>query len=137
MTTLTITVTNFAANVLMRKFEKEGVKFKSKLLPKKKITVDDVLEQVCKYCKVSKKEVVNMGRKGEVPYTRHLFFYIVCEVLKLRSQRATALYTGGRHASTVNISVLNTKFNLTTLGHTDYGKRIQSDIDHIINLINQ
>lgn len=136
MTTLTITVTNFAANVLMRKFEKEGVKVESKLLPKKKITIDDVLEQVCNYCKVSKKEVVNMGRKGDVPHARHLFFYIVCEALKLRSQRATALYTGGRHASTVNQSVLNTRVTLTTWGHTDYGKRIQSDINEITKLIN-
>ena len=136
MTTLTITVTNFAANVWMRKFEKEGVKVESKLLPKKKITIDDVLDQVCNYCKVSKKEVVNKGRKGEVPKVRHLFFYIVCEVLKLRSQRATALYVGGRHASTVNISVLNTKATLETWGHTEYAKQIQSDIDAILNLIN-
>jgi len=136
MTTLTITVTNFAANVLMRKFESEGVKVTAKTLPAQgKITMDKLLQIIADHCEQTEANIKSKSRKRIHVYPRHLWCYFTEIIWGQRyTLKEYALFINiGDHASLLHArkSIKNVMFF-----RDEYGKKVKSDIDEIIKLIN-
>ena len=136
MTTLTITVTNFAANVLMRKLENEGVKVSVKTMPATgKITMGKLLHIIAEYCNESEANIKSKSRKKEYVYPRHLWCYL-SELIWGQQ------YTLKDYATFINIgdhaSVLHARKSIKNFifFRNAYGKKVKSDIDAILNMIN-
>lgn len=137
MTTLTITVTNFAANVLMRKLENEGVKVSVKKSEGNKKTIERVLWAVCKHFDTEEHHLKSKSRKREYVYPRQVFFYLVDTLLLDRrySLKDCGRFTGGRDHSTVLFG--REKINgFLSLESAPIGKKVQRDVDEITKLIN-
>jgi len=137
MTTLTITVTNFAANVWMRKFESEGVKVTMQDAKTSKKNIEKVLWAVCKHFEQDELHLKSKSRKREYVYPRQVFFYLVATLIldKRYSLKDCGNFTGGRDHSTVLFGREKIS-DFLSLETAPIGKKVKQDIDEIIKLIN-
>lgn len=71
---------------------------------RKPITIDDVIAQVCDYCKVSKNDLFGKTRKANIVEARQISMYLAQKYAKLSTNKI-GLLIGGRNHTTVIYSI--------------------------------
>ncbi len=77
----------------------------------KSINMNDIIERVCDYYKITKEQIMSSTRKKEISYPRHIAMYLMRDLLDA-SYKKIAYQFGGRDHTSVIYAVDKIKLNM-------------------------
>ena len=131
----TILQTNFGAHALQRSLTQSGIKFKTKVIGEKYLTINTLFEIICEQQKIKPIIAIQRIRTKELVYCRHLFMYFAYTKFN-HSLKSIANFLNMEDHSTIIfgrdkiIDSISGPFKKTIIC-----KNIQADINEITELI--